>query len=203
MPDFEQQDLAGGGAPARERLDIHVMGDQDDGLPAGQAEQEFPKSRRLRAGPASIPEERVERGQFLDRAQAEEPGRVAAAAPLAGENPVDASRRQRGSPFRSPAPAPCRCASRLRWVAQSSRSNDAGSLNPGASAWRMMATTPGSDRRAKRMSAAVGAEAGPRAASRATARSRRFKSSRPQSPANAINRPQTSAPGQQTIERTA
>ena len=36
-----------------------------------------------------MPEERVDRGQILDRAHVEEPGGIAAAAPLAGEDPVN------------------------------------------------------------------------------------------------------------------
>ena len=31
-PDFEQDDLAGGDTPAEQRHDVHVVGDQDDGL---------------------------------------------------------------------------------------------------------------------------------------------------------------------------
>ena len=44
---------------------------------------------RLRAGPVPVPEERVQRGQVLDRTEVEESSRVAAAAPLAGDDPVD------------------------------------------------------------------------------------------------------------------
>ena len=47
--------------------------------------------------------------------------------------------------------------SRLRWVVQSSSMNCAESPVPGAWAWRTMATMPGWDRRANRVSAAVGA----------------------------------------------
>ena len=65
------------------------------------------------------------------------------------------------------------CASRLRWVVQSLSTNVAGSPVPGATAWRRMATMPGSDRRAKRASAAVGTGGRKKAATRAAARSRR------------------------------
>ena len=88
-PDLEQEDLARGGDPARERRDVHLMGDQDDGFRGRQAEQELPEFGRLRAGPVPVPEERVQRGQVLDRTEVEESGRVAAAAPSAGEDPVD------------------------------------------------------------------------------------------------------------------
>ena len=80
-PDLEQEDLPGGDAPARKRPDVHVMGDQDNGLSRQEAEQEVPERGGLPVGAGRVPEERVERGQFLDRAQVEEPGRVAAAAP--------------------------------------------------------------------------------------------------------------------------
>ena len=65
------------------------MGYQDDGFPGLQAEQELPEFGGLRAGPVPVPEERVQRGQVLDRTEVEESGRVAAAAPLAGDHPVD------------------------------------------------------------------------------------------------------------------
>ena len=65
------------------------MGDQDNGFPGLQGEQELPEFGRLPAGPVPVPEERVERGQVLDRTEVEESGRIAAAAPLAGEDPVD------------------------------------------------------------------------------------------------------------------
>ena len=65
------------------------MGNQDDGFPGLQAEQELPEFGRLRAGPVPVPEERVQRGQVLDRTEVEESGRIAAAAPLAGEDAVD------------------------------------------------------------------------------------------------------------------
>ena len=43
----------------------------------------------MRVGLGPVSEERVERGQILDRTQAQEPGRVAAAAPLTCEDSVD------------------------------------------------------------------------------------------------------------------
>ena len=73
----------------RERSDVHLMGNQDDGFRGRQAEQELPEFGRLRAGPVAVPEERVQRGQVLDRTEVEESSRVAAAAPLAGDDPVD------------------------------------------------------------------------------------------------------------------
>ena len=88
-PDLKQEDLARGGDPARERRDVHLMGNQDNGFPGLQAEQELPEFGRLRAAPVPVPEERLQRGQVLGRAKVEESGRVAAAAPLAGEDPVD------------------------------------------------------------------------------------------------------------------
>ena len=63
--------------------------------------------------------------------------------------------------------------SRLRWVVQSSSANGAGSPVPGARAWRMMATMPSWDKRAKRASAAAGNDERKRGATRAAARSRR------------------------------
>ena len=54
-----------------------------------QAEQGLPELGRLRASPVPVPEERVQRGQVRDRTEVEELGRVAAAAPLAGEDAVD------------------------------------------------------------------------------------------------------------------
>ena len=45
------------------------MGNQDNGFPGRQAEQELPEFGRLRAGPVPVPEERVQRGQFLDRTE--------------------------------------------------------------------------------------------------------------------------------------
>ena len=65
------------------------MGNQDNGFPGRQAAQESPEFGRLRAGAVPVPEERVQRGQVLDRTEVEESGRIAAAAPLAGEDPVD------------------------------------------------------------------------------------------------------------------
>ena len=50
-PDLKQEDLARGGDPARERRDVHLMGNQDDGFRGRQAEQELPEFGRLRAGP--------------------------------------------------------------------------------------------------------------------------------------------------------
>ena len=84
-PDPEQEDLARGGDPARERRDVHLMGNQDNGFSGRQAAQELPEFGGLRPGPVPVPEERVQRGQVLDRAEVEVSGRVAAAAPLAGE----------------------------------------------------------------------------------------------------------------------
>ena len=86
---FQQEDLARRGDPARERRDVHLMGNQDNGFPGRQAEQELPKFGGLRAGPGPVPEKRVQRWQVLDRTEDEESGRVAAAAPLAGDDPVD------------------------------------------------------------------------------------------------------------------
>ena len=88
-PNLKQEDFARGGDPARERSDVHLMGYQDNGIPGRQAEQELPEYGGLRAGPVPVPEERVQRGQILDGAEVEQLGRVAAAAPLAGEDPVD------------------------------------------------------------------------------------------------------------------
>ena len=65
------------------------MGNQDDGFPGLQAKQELPEFGRLRVGPVPVPEERVQRGQVLDRTEVEESGRIAAAASLAGEDAVD------------------------------------------------------------------------------------------------------------------
>ena len=65
------------------------MGDQDNGFPGPQAEQELPELGRLLAGTVPVPEERVQRGQVLDRTEVEDSSRVAAAAPLAGDDPVD------------------------------------------------------------------------------------------------------------------
>ena len=39
-PDLKQEDFARGGDPARERRDVHLMGNQDNGFPGRQAEQE-------------------------------------------------------------------------------------------------------------------------------------------------------------------
>ena len=116
-----------------ERRDVHLMGDQDDGFRGRQAERVriwiesgdymiTDRNRqkrdpmdlenydaqvcRLRAGPVPVPEERVQRGQVLNRTEVVESGRVAAAAPSAGEDPVDRSRRRRGPPPRSFAPVP-------------------------------------------------------------------------------------------------
>ena len=88
-PDLKQEDLARGGDPARERRDVHLMGNQDDRFPGLQAKQELPEFGRLRVGLVPVPEERVQRGQVLDRTEVEESGRVAAAALLAGEDAVD------------------------------------------------------------------------------------------------------------------
>ena len=65
------------------------MGNQDNGFRGRQAEQELPEFGGLRAGPVPVPEERVQRWQVLDRTEVEESGRVAAAAPLAGDDPVN------------------------------------------------------------------------------------------------------------------
>ena len=65
------------------------MGYQDKGYLGLQAEQELREFGRLRTGPVPVPEERVQRGQVRDRTEVEESGRVAAAAPLAGEDAVD------------------------------------------------------------------------------------------------------------------
>ena len=77
VPDLKQEDLARGGDPARERRDVHLMGNQDNGIPGRQAEQELPEFDRLRACPVPIPEERVQRGQVLkpDRGRGIEPCR--------------------------------------------------------------------------------------------------------------------------------
>ena len=88
-PDPQQEDLTRGGGAARERRDVHLMGNQDNSFRGRQAEQELPEFGRLRAGPVPVPEERVQRGQVLDLTEVEESGRVAAAAPSAGEDPVD------------------------------------------------------------------------------------------------------------------
>ena len=165
----QQEDLARGGDPARERRDVHLMGNQDNGFRRRQAEQELPEFGGLRAGPVPVPEERVQRWQVLDRTEVEESGRVAAAAPLAGDDPVDG--RAGGAPIFRACSRPS--ASRLRWLVQSAREKFAGSPVPGAKAWRRMATMPGSDRRAKRASAAVGDGERKKAATKAAARSRR------------------------------
>ena len=88
-PDLKQEDLARGGDPARERRDVHLMGNQDNGFRGRQAEQDLPEFGGLPAGPVPVPEERVQRWQVVDRTEVEESGRVAAAAPLAGDDPVD------------------------------------------------------------------------------------------------------------------
>ena len=88
-PDLKQEDLARGGDPARERRDVYLVGDQDNGFPGRKAEQELPEFGGLWASPVPVPEERVQRGQVRDRTEVEESGRVAAAAPLAGDNAVD------------------------------------------------------------------------------------------------------------------
>ena len=170
-PDLKQKDLARGGDPGRERRDVHLMGNQDNGFRGRQAEQELPECGGLRAGSVPVPEERVQRGQVLDRTEVEEPGRIAAAAPLAGEDPVDGYAAARiAAPIFRACSRPC--VSRLRWVVQSSSANVAGSPAPGAKAWRRMATMPGSGRWAKRASAAVGNGERKKAATRA-ARSKR------------------------------
>ena len=56
-PDPEQEDLARSGEPPRERRDVHLMGNQDNGFPGLQAEQELPEFGGLRAGPVPVPEE--------------------------------------------------------------------------------------------------------------------------------------------------
>ena len=103
-PDLKQENPARGGDPARERRDVHLMGDQDDGFRGRQAQQGLPEFGRLRAGLGRVPEERVQRGQVLDRTQAQEPGRVAAAAPLAclGSLPPRRSEIQMYLPQRLP-----------------------------------------------------------------------------------------------------
>ena len=88
-PDLKHEDLARGGGPARERSDVYLMGNQDNGFRGWQAEQELPEFCRLRVGLVPFPKERVQRGQVLDWTEVEEPGGVAAAAPMAGEDPVD------------------------------------------------------------------------------------------------------------------
>ena len=50
-PDLKQEDLARGGDPARERRDVHLVGNQDNGFPGLKAEQELSEFGRLRAGP--------------------------------------------------------------------------------------------------------------------------------------------------------
>ena len=73
-PDLEQEHLAGGGAPARERPDVHVVSDENHDLSRPEAEQELPQFGGLPVGAARVPEDRVERGQLLDRTQVEESG---------------------------------------------------------------------------------------------------------------------------------
>ena len=171
-PDLKQEDLARGGDPARERRDVQLMGDQDDGFRGRQAEQELPEFGGLRAGPVPVPEKRVQRWQVLDRTEVEVSSRVAAAAPLAGDDPVEGTPAARiATPIFRACSRPC--ASRLRWLVQSSSAKFAGSPVPGATAWRRMATMPGSDRRVKRVSAAVGNGERKKTATRAAARSRR------------------------------
>ena len=58
-------------------------------FPGRKAKQELPEFGGLRASPVPVPEERVQRGQVRDRTEVEESGRVAAAAPLAGDDLVD------------------------------------------------------------------------------------------------------------------
>ena len=108
-PELKQQDLAGGDAPARKRPDVHIVGDQDNGLSRREAEQVLPERGGLPVGAGRVPEKRVECGQFLDRAQVEEPGRVAAAAPPACEYPVDgqAGGADCRPDFSRLRPAPC------------------------------------------------------------------------------------------------
>ena len=50
-PNPQHEDLARGGDPARERRDVHLMGNQDNGFPGRQAEQELPEFGGLRASP--------------------------------------------------------------------------------------------------------------------------------------------------------
>ena len=61
-PDLKQEDLARGWDPARERRDVHLMGNQDNGFSGLQAEQELSEFGRLPVGPVAVPEERVQRG---------------------------------------------------------------------------------------------------------------------------------------------
>ena len=68
--------------------------------------------------------------------------------------------------------------SRLRWVVQSSSMNLVESPAPGAWACRTMTTMPGWERRANRVSAAVGASGRKSVAIRTTAGSRRVTSRR-------------------------
>ena len=61
-PSLEQEHLAGCSAPARERTDVHVVGDENDDLFRREAEQELPQLGGLPVGTGRVAEERVECG---------------------------------------------------------------------------------------------------------------------------------------------
>ena len=60
-PNLEQEDLARGDTPARERPDVHEMGDQDDDLSWREAEQESTQLSGLPVGAVRVAEERMAR----------------------------------------------------------------------------------------------------------------------------------------------
>ena len=62
-PDLEQDDLARGDASTRQRPDVHIVGDQNDGLSWPETEQELPQFGGLPVGAGRVPEERVEHGR--------------------------------------------------------------------------------------------------------------------------------------------
>ena len=148
------------------------MGDQNDGLSWQETEQELPQVGGLPVGAGRFPKERVEHGQVLDRAEVKEPGRVAATAPLACEDPIDdcAGGADRRADLPRLFPAPRIEIALGGAVAERKRFGICGS---GAWAWRTIATMPVSDRRAKRASADVGAGRRRKVAMEARARSRR------------------------------
>ena len=201
-PDFKQQHFAGGGSPARQRLDVHIVGDQDNCLPGGQPEQEFPQFGRLRFGATAVPEERVERRQFLDRAQLEEPGRVAAAAPLTGENPIDA---HTGSAGRSSDRPRLRPSPRIEIALGGAVVEGKGYGISGARRQGVAHDGHNAGLREAGKARVGGCRrpSGNKGGQQRGGEKQARPEHRPQSPANAINRPQMSAPGQQTIERAA
>ena len=124
-PDFKQEDLARGGDPARERRDVYLVGNQNNGFPGRKAEQELPEFGRLRAGPV-----RFRKNEFsADRSST---------GPRSRNRAVSRQRHHWLVRIRSTVTPAARiaapifracsrpCASRLRWVVQSSSANFAG-----------------------------------------------------------------------------